>query len=185
MGLIRCECGTASGTHRVNLSKTGNLENQTAVSPVNARVLGRFRVCFCSNKRAFRTVGISMLAIGLLYAAPVEDRPQKSSGAVKKQDAGTAVYKPGPDVKAPRLIHYVEPEFSDSSNEAFVDGVVKISTVVDPDGVPTQLHVLSGLNSKEDSTALDAVKQWRFAPGTKAGAAVNVEVMVEVNFHLL
>lgn len=140
---------------------------------------------FSSNKRAFRSVVTSMLAIGLLYAAPAEDRQQKSSAAAKKQEAGTTVYKPGPDVKAPKLIHYVEPEFSDSSNEAFVDGVVKISTVVDADGVPTNLRVLSGLNSKEDSTALDAVKQWRFEPGTKAGEAVNVEVMVEVNFHLL
>jgi TonB family protein len=121
----------------------------------------------------------------LLSAAPAEDHSQKSSGVAKKQDAGSTVYKPGPDVKAPKLIHYVEPEFSDSSNEAFVDGVVKISTVVGSDGVPTDLHVLSGLNSKEDGTAVNAVKQWRFEPGTKAGEAVNVEVTVEVNFHLL
>ncbi len=141
-------------------------------------------MCFSSNKRAFRSFVTCLLAVGLLSAAPAEDHPQKSSE--RRQKAGnTTVYKPGPDVKAPKLIHYVEPEFSDSSNEAFVDGVVKISTVVDSDGVPTNLHVLSGLNSKEDGTAMDAVKQWRFEPGTKAGEAVNVEVTVEVNFHLL
>lgn len=142
-------------------------------------------MCFSSNKRAFRSFVICILAAGLLSSAPAEDHPQKSSSAAKRQDAASTVYKPGPDVKAPKLIHYVEPEFSDSSNEAFVDGVVKISTVVSSDGIPTNLRVLSGLNSKEDSTAVDAVKQWRFEPGTKAGEAVNVEVTVEVNFRLL
>jgi TonB family protein len=128
---------------------------------------------------------VCAFSIGILSAAGVEDHPQKTSAAAKKQNAASTVYKPGPDVKAPKLIHYVEPEFSDSSNEAFVDGVVKISAVVSSEGVPTELHILSGLNSKEDSTAVDAVKQWRFEPGTKAGEAVNVEVTVEVNFHLL
>jgi len=128
---------------------------------------------------------VCAFTIGLLSAAGVEDHPQKTSTAAKKQNAVSTVYKPGADVKAPKLIHYVEPEFSDSSNEAFVDGVVKISTVVSSEGVPTELHILSGLNSKEDSTAVEAVKQWRFEPGTKAGEAVNVEVTVEVNFHLL
>lgn len=142
-------------------------------------------MCFSSNKRAFRLLMVCAFSIGILSAAGTEDHPRKASTAPKKQNAASPVYKPGADVKAPKLIHYVEPEFSDSSNEAFVDGVVKISAVVSSEGVPTELHILSGLNSKEDSTALEAVKQWRFEPGTKAGEAVNVEVTVEVNFHLL
>jgi TonB family protein len=142
-------------------------------------------VCFSSNKRAVRLLVICYFAVGLLSAESAENHAQKTSGDNKKQTTARAVYKPGPDVKAPKLVHYVEPEFSDSSNEAFVDGVVKISTVVSSDGVPTDLRVLSGLNSKEDGTAVEAVKQWRFQPGTKAGEAVNVQVTVEVDFHLL
>jgi len=95
------------------------------------------------------------------------------------------VYQPGKDVKAPKLIHYVEPQFSPSSKEAFVEGAVKISTVVTREGLPTELKVISGLNAKEDETAVEALKQWRFQPGTKAGQPVKVRVTVEVDFHLL
>ncbi len=134
-------------------------------------------MCLSSKTRARLLLVPCVLFIGLLHAADAD----KTSSA-KKQEV---VYKPGADVKAPKLIHYVEPEFSDSSDEAFVDGIVKISTVVTPDGLPTDLHILSGLNSKVDGTAVDAVKQWRFQPGTKDGEAVKVQVTVEVSFHLL
>ena len=95
------------------------------------------------------------------------------------------IYEPGGDVKPPKLVHYVEPAFSPSSKEAYVEGTVKISTVVTRDGVATNLRVTSGLNAEEDRTATEAVKQWKFQPGTKAGDPVNVRVNVEVTFHLL
>jgi TonB family protein len=88
-------------------------------------------------------------------------------------------------VKRPKLIHYVEPEFSAKSKEAFVEGTVKISVVVTPEGVPSNYRVLSGLNAAEDRTAVEALKQWRFQPGTKSGQPVNVRVTVEIDFHLL
>jgi TonB family protein len=105
--------------------------------------------------------------------------------AFAADEADDKVYEPGGDVKPPKLVHYVEPAFSPSSKEAFVEGTVKISTVVTRDGHATNLKVTSGLNTEEDRTATDAVKQWKFQPGTKAGQPVNVHVTVEVTFHLL
>jgi TonB family protein len=105
--------------------------------------------------------------------------------ADEKSDSADTVYEPGGDVKPPKLTHYVEPAFSSSSKEAFVEGTVKISTVVTTEGRPTDLHVVRGLNSEEDRTAMDAVTEWRFQPGTKNGRAVKVKVTVEVDFHLL
>jgi TonB family protein len=101
------------------------------------------------------------------------------------EDVDNKVYEPGGDVRPPKLVHYVEPAFSPSSKEAFVEGTVKISTVVTREGQATELKVTSGLNSEEDRTATEAVKQWRFQPGTKSGQPVNVHVTVEVTFHLL
>ncbi len=120
-----------------------------------------------------------MLALSNIRA----DSTQNDSKS--KADTEDDVYEPGGDVKPPKLIHYVEPNFSSSSNEAFVEGVVKISAVITKDGDPTKLKVTSGLNTEEDKTAIEAVKQWRFAPGTKKGGPVNVRVTVEVMFHLL
>jgi TonB family protein len=123
------------------------------------------------------------LFAGALRAA--DDQAAKNEKDLKADGASEIVYEPGGDVKPPKLVHYVEPAFSPSSKEAYVEGTVKISTVVTRDGVTTSLRVTSGLNAEEDRTAMEAVKQWKFQPGTKAGQPVNVRVNVEVTFHLL
>ncbi|HEX4230344.1 MAG TPA: energy transducer TonB [Bryobacteraceae bacterium] len=105
--------------------------------------------------------------------------------STEKPKSDEKIYEVGGDVKAPKLTHYVEPEFSSSSKEAFVDGVVKIETVVTTEGLPTKLKIVSGLNTEEDKTAMEAVKEWRFRPGTKGDTPVNVKVTVELDFHLL
>ncbi len=135
-------------------------------------------------------------AVAHAAAFRVTERQSQSSGTKKKDDGASAghdsggesqepVYEPGGDVKPPKLIHYVEPQFSPSSKEAFVEGTVKLATIVTTDGIPTNLKIVSGLNTQEDQTAVEAVKQWRFQPGTKAGQPVKVRVTVEVAFHLL
>lgn len=79
--------------------------------------------------------------------------------------ADDRVYDPGGDVKTPKLVHYVEPEFSPSSREAYVEGTVKISTVVTTAGKPAQCRVVRGLSAEEDRTAMEVLKQWSFEPG--------------------
>jgi TonB family protein len=82
-------------------------------------------------------------------------------------------------------VHYVEPAFSAKSDEAYVEGTVKLSTVITKTGTAANPQVLSGLNTEEDRTAIEALKQWKFEPGTRNGQPVNVRVTVEINFHLL
>ena len=106
---------------------------------------------------------------------------KEDTDADKEQD----VFQPGGEVKSPKLTHYVEPEFSAKAKEAFVEGVVKISTVITADGVPSAFRVISGLNAEQDRTAIEALKKWKFQPGTKNGRPVKVRVTVEVEFHLL
>lgn len=95
------------------------------------------------------------------------------------------VYLPGGNITPPKLIHYVEPAVSHTSDAAFLEGTVRILTVVTRDGIPTELQVTKGLNADQDRAALKAVKQWRFRPGLKDGRPVNVKVTVEVEFRLL
>jgi len=124
----------------------------------------------------------SLWCIALLFglAAYPAELLEDSKGSPSE-----AVYEVGPTVKSPKLVHYVEPAFSANSKEAFVEGTVKISTVVTPDGKASDSRVVSGLNAEEDRTALEALKQWRFQPGTKDGKPVKIRVTVEVDFHLL
>jgi protein TonB len=120
-----------------------------------------------------------LVSVGLCRAD--DDKAKEQA----KNPAPAEVFEPGPNVKAPKLIHYVEPEFSPESKEAYVEGVVKVSTVVTSDGTVSTCRILRGLNAEEDRTALKAVKLWRFQPGTKDGKAVNVRVTVEIEFHLM
>jgi TonB family protein len=133
-----------------------------------------------SSRRVF------VLQLGLIALRAVGY--SNSQGDEHKEKANAAeekVYEVGGDVKSPKLVHYVEPAFSPKSKEAYVEGTVKISTVVTKAGATTNAQVLSGLNTEEDRTALEALKQWKFEPGTRNGQPVNVRVTVEISFHLL
>jgi TonB family protein len=133
------------------------------------------------NRRVFLYL---LFVAGLFLLRAGTDEPRKETDKDKK--AGSAeIYEPGGAVKAPKLVHYVEPAFSSQSKEAFIEGIVKISTVITAEGQPSDPHIVSGLNAEEDRTAVEALKQWRFQPGTKDGKPVNVKVTIEVAFHLL
>jgi TonB family protein len=122
----------------------------------------------------------------LSLAAPLLALAQQDAKPKDKDAKPTpVVYTPGGDVKPPKVIHYVEPAFADTSKDAFVDGVVKLKTTVTPEGMPSDIQVIKGLSEQENRNAVDAVKQWRFQPGTKAGEPVHVRVSIEIAFHLM
>lgn len=135
--------------------------------------------------RILQACVVRVVALSLLVSLSLCRADDNKSKEQAKDNSGAEVFEPGSGVKAPKLIHYVEPEFSPNSKEAFVEGVVKVSTVVSSDGTVSACQVLRGLNAEEDRTALKAVKLWRFQPGTKDGKPVNVRVTVEIEFHLM
>ena len=72
-------------------------------------------MCSKFGKRAcIRAIAISLLVAACLCGAD-EDKQNKQG----KEAAPTEVFELGPTVKAPKLVHYVEPEFSANSKEAF------------------------------------------------------------------
>ena len=93
--------------------------------------------------------------------------------------------KVGKDVKAPKLIYKVEPSYDPSAKEDKVEGAVVLSLVVTAAGIAEDIQVVKSLDPRLDQKAIEAVKQWRFQPGTKDDKDVNVEAKIEVNFRLL
>jgi TonB family protein len=135
-----------------------------------------------STRRAFAKQYIAGL-LGGCALARTEDPASKDPKPSKADD--DPVYEPGGNVTRPKLVHSVEPAFSTKSNEAFVEGTVTVSAVVTKRGVLTDMQVVKGLSAAQDRSALDALKEWRFEPGTKDGKPVNVRVKIQVDFHLL
>jgi protein TonB len=97
---------------------------------------------------------------------------------------GGGAYRPGRGVTAPRVIYQTDPEFSEEARKAKYQGTCVLGVVVDANGRPTNIRVLSALGMGLDEKAMESVKNWKFEPGQKDGHAVPVEIAVEVDFHL-
>jgi periplasmic protein TonB len=99
---------------------------------------------------------------------------------------------PGLDVHAliaktvpPKLIHKIEPEFSEEARKAKFQGTVILTIEVDESGRATNMRVIFSLGLGLDEKAIEAVAQWRFRPAYRDGKPVASSARVEVNFHLL
>jgi protein TonB len=128
-----------------------------------------------------------LLSGGIGGPAGIGEGPGRGIGSSPGPGVGNpAVYIPGRGgVTMPVPIHKVEPEYSDEARKAHAMGVVLVAIEVGPDGKPTNIRVTRGFGMGLDEKATEAVRQWRFRPGTKDGKPVTVAAQIEVAFHLL
>jgi TonB family protein len=98
---------------------------------------------------------------------------------------GVQPKKIGGSVSAPKVIHQVEPEFSDQAKQdkTFTSGNVLVHLWVDQNGNPSHVHVIRGVGEGLDEKAIEAVKQYKFTPAMEDGKPVLVELNIEVNFQ--
>lgn len=69
----------------------------------------------------------------------------------------------GGNIKAPKLVHRVPPEYPMLAQQARVKGIVILEARVDAKGLVTSVDVLQG-NPLLDDAAVAAVRQWRYQP---------------------
>ena len=91
----------------------------------------------------------------------------------------------GGNVTQPVLLSRNDPEYSDEARKAKLQGIVELGIEVNASGQVTNVHVLRSLGLGLDERAIEAVRRWKFRPGTMNGKAVTTRAMVEVNFRLL
>lgn len=99
---------------------------------------------------------------------------------------GGGVYQPGNGVTLPRILREVKPAYTSDAMRAKVQGTVLLQCVVRPDGSVTDIQILRSLDSVFglDQEAMKAARQWRFAPGTRMGQPVPVQITIELTFTL-
>ncbi|MBF85494.1 MAG: hypothetical protein CL489_13645 [Acidobacteria bacterium] len=114
--------------------------------------------------------------------------PGAGSGLGPGEGGGTGggVYRPGTDVVNPRPLREGKPQYTANAMRAKVQGSVWIEAVVMPDGSVGEVRITKSLDRVFglDQEALRAVRQWRFAPGTRFGQPVPVLVVIELTFTL-
>jgi TonB family protein len=97
---------------------------------------------------------------------------------------GGGPFRPGSGVEPPRLLREVRADYTDEARRANVEGEVELEIVVRRDGTVGDLKILRGLRSGLNDRAVQAVRQWKFAPGRMKGVPVDVVVEVGVEFRL-
>ena len=97
---------------------------------------------------------------------------------------GGGPYRPGSGIAPPALLREVKPQYTEDARRRGVEGDVVLEIVVRADGTVGEVTVLQRLGSGLDQRAVDAVRQWRFAPARRFGTPVDVLVEVAVEFKL-
>src|ERR1700683_2725680 len=94
--------------------------------------------------------------------------------------AGLTLYaQPDLLTQAPAVIARCAPRYTRDAQRDGIEGTVVLYIQVYPDGRAHNVKVQSSLGSGLDEKALEAVKQWRFRPGTKYGKPVVVPARIE------
>jgi protein TonB len=97
---------------------------------------------------------------------------------------GDAPVRVGGNVKAPIAVKRVDPVYTEVARRARVQGFVIVEAVIDRQGNVTEARVLKPLPFGLDMAALNAIKQWKFRPGTLNGQPVPVYYNLTVNFQI-
>jgi len=88
------------------------------------------------------------------------------------------------DVKAPVVIRRVAPLYPKLAINARMKGMVIVECIIDKTGRVREAHVLRSSSTMFDQSALDAVQQWQFAPGSLHGQAVDTIFDLTVTFRV-
>jgi TonB family protein len=97
---------------------------------------------------------------------------------------GGGPYRPGSGVEPPRLLREVRADYTDEGRRKAIEGEVVLEIVVKQDGSVGDVKIMKRLGAGLDERAVQAVRQWRFAPARRLGSNVDVVVEVAVEFKL-
>ncbi len=112
-----------------------------------------------------------------------EARP--SGGAASPAAAPAGPVRIGGNIRPPRKLEDVRPDYPQAMRDAGFEGVVPMEARIGVDGQVTTVHAMSAHAHPElVKAALEAVRLWRFSPTLLNGAAVEVLMTVTVHFKL-
>jgi protein TonB len=103
-------------------------------------------------------------------------RPAETAASVPKRIRTSTI-------ELARLVHRVDPVYPQVARMARVSGTVELTGVIGTDGRIRELRALSG-NALLIGAAIEAVKQWIYAPPVLNGERVEVIAPITVNFRL-
>lgn len=120
--------------------------------------------------------GVQGGIVGGLDAAPPPPPPPPPPAPPKQ-------VRIGGNIQAPQLVKRVEPTYPELALVAKVTGLVILEASVGPDGTVQEVRVLRSVKFL-DQAAIDAVKQWKYAPLVLNGTPTPFVLSVTLNFSV-
>jgi TonB family protein len=78
----------------------------------------------------------------------------------------------------------VDPKYIATAVADRVEGRVQLLCVINKEGHVEQVELVRSLDPRLDQSAMEALSKWLFRPAHRSGLPVEVDVMVEIPFHL-
>lgn len=94
------------------------------------------------------------------------------------------IVEAGTEVEPPRVIHRVEPRYTETARRIRYEGVVVLSLLIDTNGRVTDVSVLRGLRFGLTENAVSAARQWLFEPCIYNEKPVSVRMTLTVHFRI-
>jgi TonB family protein len=121
--------------------------------------------------------------------------PANGANTTQATPDADGIYHVGHGVKPPRIVTFVDPEYTDLARKKKISGVCVVELVVDTDGRPQNVRIVRSIGKDLDpklqkaaegldQNAINAVSRYQFIPSEYQGKPVPVRVNVEVNFKL-
>lgn len=122
-------------------------------------------------------------------------QPWGVDGGLGPLDAGPAVvdtpavvenkvYTPGGEVKPPVLIRRVDPGYPEIMRRTRMKATVIVKCVIDKNGNVRDAEIVLASMPPFNDAVMNAIKQWRYQPGSYRGQAVDTLLHVTVNFGI-
>lgn len=98
-------------------------------------------------------------------------------------DEGDSLYRPKGTFSGPVPVSKVDPKYPPEMMKQHVDGEVVLYAIIRKDGSVDSVQLVRGLEPQLDKNSMEALAQWKFRPGTRDGAPVDVETVAHIPFH--
>jgi protein TonB len=119
------------------------------------------------------------------FSVKFREAPGQASLADNTQKAETGVFELGDVDRPPVPVLRTAPVYPYAAKRKGVEGYAIVRFVVTAEGHVRNVSVLKSSPAKTfTQAAQEAVRRWRFEPGTKGGKAVAVRVQIRLRFEL-
>ncbi len=86
-------------------------------------------------------------------------------------------------LSGPEPIYTVDPKYPPDTMLEHITGEVVLYAIIRKDGSVDSIQLVHSLDPRLDRAAMDALAQWKFRPGSRAGKPVDLEAVIHVPFE--